>query len=251
MGWSEATFTNRSGKKQKVWVKSADGKVVVEQGRVEMKYSDADDAKTYRANLANLEFGGETTARRAASTSKKAGTKRREPFDELIWKAPEGARHVSHDVPRGLKSKLSVPAGVIDAWTDGACTGNPGPAGYGVVLVFDGQYLEICQYLGIGTNNIAELYAIRVALEELREVGGSVRIHTDSSYSIGVLDKGWKAKANQELVASIRELMEEFDPPPKFVKVKGHAGIPLNERADRLAVTAIERHVTSEPTWKK
>lgn len=243
MGWSEATFTNKSGKRQQVWVKTSDdGAMVVSGGLVDMRYSDDDSAKIYRGSAKNIDFGGSqkvTSAPRNAPKKKNNSGSAR--LDENVWKDPAGERVVRHEVPRGLEHVAPPPAGVIDAWTDGACTGNPGPAGYGVVLRFDDQHIEISQYIGIGTNNIAELLAIRVALEELRDVEGRVRIHTDSSYSIGVLDKNWKAKKNTELVASIRELMEQFDPPPHFIKVRGHAGVPLNERADQLAVQAVEK----------
>ena len=129
----------------------------------------------------------------------------------------------------------------IEIFIDGACTGNPGPCGLGVVVRFGRQYTEIRQYIGTGTNNIAELLAIGVALEETRDMNGAVRVHTDSTYSIGVLSKGWKAKANVELIGWIKKLLATRD--VEFVKVKGHAGIPLNERADQLAVAAVERRV--------
>jgi len=67
-----------------------------------------------------------------------------------------------------------------------------------------------------------------------------VRIYTDSSYSIGVLSKGWKAKANQDLIARIRRRLTER-PNVEFVKVSGHAGVPDNERCDELARDAISR----------
>ena len=63
-------------------------------------------------------------------------------------------------------------------------------------------------------------------------------MHTDSSYSIGLLEKGWKAKANAELVERIRELTKDFGQ-LRFVKVRGHAGVPENERCDLLATSAI------------
>jgi ribonuclease HI len=112
--------------------------------------------------------------------------------------------------------------------------------GLGVVLVDRGKIHEISEYLGNGTNNIAELTAIQRALEAVppdqRE--REVVIHADSAYAIGLLTQGWKAKANQALVAELRALAAGF-PRLRFVKVKGHAGIPLNERADQLATGAI------------
>jgi ribonuclease HI len=96
---------------------------------------------------------------------------------------------------------------------------------------------ELSVYLGVGTNNIAELAAIQRGLAELPRQRPVV-VFSDSSYSIGVLSLGWKARANQELVAEIRSLLGEFAS-VRFVKVAGHAGIPENERCDELARQAI------------
>ena len=136
------------------------------------------------------------------------------------------------------KSDASGP--VLELWTDGACSGNPGPMGIGVVAVDGGKRRELGEYLGVGTNNIAELTAIDRALD-LAGADASkkhLRIHTDSAYSIGVLSKGWKAKANQELIARMRRRLAAL-PNVTFVKVAGHAGIPDNERCDELATQAI------------
>jgi len=67
---------------------------------------------------------------------------------------------------------------------------------------------------------------------------GPAVIHTDSQYAIGVLTKGWKAKANAALITDIRDMLKERRG-VRFVYVRGHAGIPLNERADELARRAI------------
>jgi ribonuclease HI len=242
LDWIEATFTNRSGKRQNVWVQvDDDGELAITDGRVPMRYSIDEGSKTYSASPKNLALDGEEPAQR--KRRKKSGKKKKSKtkFDEDVWKQPDGRRVTGHEVPDDLSELDLPPDDVIDCWTDGACTGNPGPCGFGVVIREGDDYREISQYLGIGTNNIAELYAIYVALAEARNIDGQLRIHTDSNYSIGVLTKGWKAKANTELVESIREMIAQFEPRPKFVKVKGHAGIPLNERADWLAVSAVER----------
>jgi ribonuclease HI len=97
---------------------------------------------------------------------------------------------------------------------------------------------EIYQYLGQGTNNIAELTAIKVGLEAVKNRSLPVRVYTDSQYSIGVLSGNYKVKANRELILSIRELMKGF-PALTLHKVRGHAGDPLNERADELARLAV------------
>jgi len=125
----------------------------------------------------------------------------------------------------------------VQVYTDGACSGNPGPAGLGVVIVRPSDRLEISEYLGRATNNIAELTAVLRALGELDE-HAAVRIHTDSQYTIGVVQRGWKAKANKELVAELKEALSRH-PNVKLVYVPGHEGVPLNERADELARRAI------------
>jgi ribonuclease HI len=140
------------------------------------------------------------------------------------------------------RSPLHVP-GAIEVWTDGACSGNPGPMGIGVVVVDGDRREEIGEYLGIGTNNIAELTAIERGLERVMAVAKDarnrrVRVYSDSGYAIGLLEKGWKAKANQELVARLRRQVAAV-PNLEFVKVPGHAGVPENERCDQLAREAI------------
>ena len=123
-------------------------------------------------------------------------------------------------------------------WTDGACTGNPGPAGVGVVVIDGKDRREIGAYLGDGTNNIAELTAIERGLAMVAGQRRPVVVYSDSAYAIGLLSKGWKAKANVELVARLRELVAGFGD-VRFVKVAGHAGVPENERCDQLAREAI------------
>ena len=130
-----------------------------------------------------------------------------------------------------------LPADSIIVYTDGACSGNPGPAGIGVVILDGGKRRELSEYLGTGTNNIAELMAIVRALEEVPPER-TIVLHADSSYALGLLGKGWKAKANQELVERMRGLARGFRD-LRLVKVDGHAGVPENERADALARAAI------------
>jgi ribonuclease HI len=96
----------------------------------------------------------------------------------------------------------------------------------------------------VGTNNIAELTAIARGLDVAAALAPArdrpVRVYSDSSYAIGVVSKGWKAKANQELVARLRQQIAGFAH-ITFVKVAGHAGVPENERCDELAREAILR----------
>lgn len=128
----------------------------------------------------------------------------------------------------------------IEIFTDGACSGNPGPAGIGVVLRYGRHRKEISRPIGIATNNIAELEAVRNALLAVKNRSLPVVVHTDSRYVLGLLERGWRARQNQTLVREVRNLTRQFNN-LKFVKVKGHAGHPENERADRLAVQAIRQ----------
>jgi ribonuclease HI len=212
---------------QRVYAKvDQDGQLEVADGRVAVVYRLSAGAKIYRANPKNLNVTGE-------------------PGDEALITAPEvdaAALEPTERVPTPQNGTATpppadLPEGTLIIYTDGACTGNPGPAGIGVVILDGDERKEVSEYLGEGTNNIAELTAILRALE-LADPSRVVAIHTDSSYSIGLLTKNWKAKANKELVAELRELASTFKD-LRFVKVKGHAGIPENERADELATGAI------------
>jgi ribonuclease HI len=98
------------------------------------------------------------------------------------------------------------------------------------------------EYLGTATNNVAELTAILRALEWIPPVAAAIVVHTDSQYAIGVLQKGWKAKANGELVARTKRVVQERG--ARLVYVPGHQGVPLNERADELAREAVTSRST-------
>lgn len=183
------------------------------RGRVEIVYKLDPRAKRYRAGTRNLEPTGD-------------------PQDDVPFEA-EG-------MDGDASESADIPPGAIVVYTDGSCIGNPGPMGLGVVIADGDDRREIQEYLGTGTNNVAELVAIERALEAIptSQRHRPVYLHSDSSYSIGLLAKGWKAKANVELVARIRKLVAEFDH-LHFVKVRGHAGVADNERCDELAREAI------------
>ncbi|MFP3998263.1 MAG: ribonuclease HI [Desulfobacterales bacterium] len=123
-------------------------------------------------------------------------------------------------------------------YTDGASSGNPGPAGIGAVLRHGDNKKEISEFIGDTTNNVAELKAVRAALLALKRRDLPVRLHTDSSYVHGLLTMGWKAKKNTKLVEEIRNLVKQFKD-IEIIKVRGHKGIADNEQADLLATSAI------------
>ena len=124
-------------------------------------------------------------------------------------------------------------------YTDGASSGNPGHSGIGVFFKYKSHEKELSKYIGIATNNIAELEAIRAGLLELKETKKPVRVITDSNYAYGLLVLGWKAKKNIHIVQSIKKIISNFND-LKFIKVRGHAGDAGNERADFLATSAIK-----------
>ena len=137
----------------------------------------------------------------------------------------------------------------INIYTDGACTGNPGPGGYGVIIVQDGQRKELSQGYRLTTNNRMELLAAIVGLKSIPP-GARVRLHTDSKYlsdaiNLGWLDiwraKNWKKTGKGKVLNPDlwKELVEQLDQHEvELIWVKGHAGHPENERCDQLAVQA-------------
>jgi len=176
-----------------------------------------------------------------------------------IESAPSGRKNPPEDASTGGPPKTkaaktislegqaaSIEKNAVCLFTDGASSGNPGPAGIGVVLRYGTHIKEISKPIGIATNNIAELEAIRVGLMEIKKTDRPVRIFTDSSYAQGVLVFGWKARKNQKLIKSIQELIAAFGD-IKLIKVKGHSGMAENERADFLATTALRRDYDPTP----
>jgi ribonuclease HI len=127
----------------------------------------------------------------------------------------------------------------ILAFTDGACSGNPGPAGIGIVLVCGSHRKEISEYIGEATSNIAELRAVVRALSAIKDRDRHVLLHTDSEYAIGVVTRTWKIRANKHLIEQARALAATFTR-LRFAWMPGHAGIAENERCDVLARAAIQ-----------
>lgn len=210
MPWIEATLRG-----ERVLARAnQDGSLVADRGRVEIRYKPT-DRRAYRASAHNLEVAA---GARVLDDASCAGTT-----------APVG--------PTTGHASITPDAWV--AYTDGACSGNPGPAGCGVVLVGpDGKFHEGLEYLGQATNNVAELTGILRALEWVPHTARSIVVHTDSQYAIGVLQKGWKAKANQELVQRTKRAVQARS--ARLVYVPGHQGVALNERADQLAREAVQ-----------
>ena len=141
---------------------------------------------------------------------------------------------------------------VVDIFTDGACSGNPGPGGWGVVMRWRGKDKELSGYEPDTTNNRMELMAAICGLEALKRGVGKVRIHTDSTYVkdgttkwiFGWKKNGWKTAdkkpvKNQDLWQRLEAALAGHE--IEWHWVKGHSGHPENERCDELARLAIQQ----------
>lgn len=138
------------------------------------------------------------------------------------------------------------PSKKVEIYTDGACSGNPGPGGWGAILRWNGHEKEMSGAEADTTNNRMEMMAAIAALETLKR-GVVVDLYTDSEYlKRGVTEwmAGWKAKGwparikNQDLWKRLDSVLQNHD--VKFHWVRGHAGHPENERCDELARNAIK-----------
>ena len=141
----------------------------------------------------------------------------------------------------------------VVVYTDGACSGNPGPGGWAAILSFNGRERELSGGDRQTTNNRMELQAAIGALKNLREPC-AVRLHTDSKYIVQAFNdrwiagwqrRGWmttakKPVANQDLWEQLIELASVHE--VEWIWVRGHANVVLNERCDRLAVAQRDLH---------
>ena len=137
---------------------------------------------------------------------------------------------------------------MITIYTDGASSGNPGPGGYGTILLYKNYKKELSEGYRKTTNNRMELLAVIKGLAALKGSGHQVTIYSDSKYVVDAVEKGWiwnwqkkgfKGKKNVDLWTRFIPLYQKHK--VNFKWVKGHAGNPLNERCDELAVTAYQQ----------
>ncbi len=136
----------------------------------------------------------------------------------------------------------------IYLFTDGACSGNPGPGGYGVLLRYRQHEKCLSGGFRLTTNNRMELMAVIVGLEAIKDAGKVVEVYSDSSYVVDAINKKWldgwkmkdfKGKKNKDLW--IRYLRVAAKHRITFHWIRGHAGHPENEKCDRLAVAASQQ----------
>lgn len=145
--------------------------------------------------------------------------------------------------------------GEITIYTDGASSGNPGPGGYGVVLISGKHRLEKSARYRLTTNNRMELLAVIEGLETLKIAGSRVVVYTDSKYIADSVEKGWvfqweskafKKKKNPDLWIRFLKIYRKHN--VRFVWIKGHDNNIENEICDRLAVDAYSKSSLLEDT---
>ncbi|APF18502.1 rnhA ribonuclease HI [Caldithrix abyssi DSM 13497] len=140
----------------------------------------------------------------------------------------------------------------VEIFTDGACSGNPGPGGYGTILKYQQHTKELSEGYFKTTNNRMELMAIIKGLEALKEPC-EVTVYSDSRYIVDAINKGWLKnwvkrrwiRGKNEPVKNVdlwKRLLKQLEKHKvQFIWVKGHAGHTENERCDELAVKAASR----------
>jgi ribonuclease HI len=143
----------------------------------------------------------------------------------------------------------------VTIYTDGACSGNPGPGGYGVVLISGKHRKEISEGFRLTTNNRMELLAAITGLEALKRDSTFVKLHTDSQYLVNAVNNGWvftwenkrfAKKKNQDLWIRFLDVYRRHH--VTIVWIKGHNNDPENEYCDRLAVNASKKSTLREDT---
>ena len=139
---------------------------------------------------------------------------------------------------------------IVKIYTDGACSGNPGPGGIGVVLMYQDKRKEISEGYKHTTNNRMELLAVIRGLQMLKKKDLKVEVYSDSKYVVDSVEKGWvfnwkkakfKGRANSDLWIKFLNLYREHD--IKFIWVKGHESNEHNNFCDKLAVAGRKSNI--------
>ncbi len=238
MSWVRATFKGKD-----VWARvGADGGLDVDGGRVPIRYSPSEGAKIYRAGASRIEASSDAPVQLPDGISADAKGKGGGKKGKSSGFGSAGTRTAAQAAMAASAARqliTGLPQGTAIAFTDGACKGNPGPAGAGAcVQLPDGRRAELSLSLGTATNNVGELTAVGLALDALDHAewpaDAPVALFSDSKYANGVLTQGWKAKANRELILGLRERLSAR-PGLDFHWIAGHVGVDGNERADALA----------------
>ncbi len=136
-------------------------------------------------------------------------------------------------------------ASAFDIYTDGSCSGNPGPGGWGAIVMQGDDTQRLSGGQAATTNNRMEITAAIKGLEGTPP-GADVTIHSDSEYLVKTMTKNWKRNVNKDLWESLERLASARS--VRFEWVRGHAGHPQNEAADRLAVQAMKSVADGTPS---
>lgn len=145
---------------------------------------------------------------------------------------------------------------MITLYTDGACSGNPGPGGFGLVLISGDHRKELSVGYRLTTNNRMELLSVIVGLESLKKEKSSVIVYSDSKYVVGAVEKKWVfawekknfgKKKNPDLWIRFLKIYRKHT--VKFIWIKGHANNKENDRCDGLAVKAAEGDNLKIDNW--
>ncbi len=148
---------------------------------------------------------------------------------------------------------------MITIYTDGSSRGNPGPGGFGAILMYNGHHKELSQGFRLTTNNRMELMAVIAGLKALTKNEIPIRIYSDSQYVVNAIEKGWLntwiktnfkgGKKNSDLWKEYFTLSKDFN--IKMIWVKGHADNPYNNRCDELATSAADgKHLLVDEAYE-
>lgn len=154
-----------------------------------------------------------------------------------------------------MTQTAAKPTKHVQLYTDGACSGNPGPGGWGAILSFNGKSKELSGHMPNTTNNRMELFAVISGLGALKE-SCVVEVYSDSAYTVNAFNQHWidnwqkngwlnsekKPVENTDLWKLLLQIIKMKKHEVNFHKVKGHADDPLNNRCDELARAAIQEY---------
>lgn len=219
------------------------------------RWSGAGGAEELVKGFAGAVFRGFATRQEAELYLRSGG--KSPPVAPVLLRVPAGNTTPPHASPAfadpAYDYQPDLAEGRVVVYTDGASTGNPGPGGYGVVLLFaDGGNVSRRELSGgfrCTTNNRMELFGVITALRALKRQS-RVALYSDSRYVVNAVEKGWAKRwrargwmrdgthraENADLWEQLLDLLEAHQ--VEFRWVKGHASSPENERCDRLAVQA-------------
>ena len=173
-------------KGNKVWLATdSNNRPILKNEKVLIKYQLEQEHEywVYKNSVHPLDSVNNSQHRVKKSNHTADKEKKKKPNPRRKNKATDESAHVQFDPNRDIL-----------VYTDGASSGNPGHSGIGVFFKYQSYEKELSKYIGIATNNIAELEAIKAGLLELKNTDKPVRLFTDSSYAYGLLTLGWKAK---------------------------------------------------------